>query len=105
MKFVLCVFLALATLTPGAVSAQGDVDRLSTYAVLLGRAVACGVSVDSQSRRVGAWIDRTWFGQERSAMVLAFAAGMENAAKMQRDGRTPDSCSKVRDVINTTPWP
>lgn len=99
------LILALAVTTPTAVSAQDDVDRISTYAVLLGRAVACGMNVDSPSRRVGAWIDRTWSGKEKSAMLMAFMAGMENAAKMQRDGRTPDSCSKVRDVVNSTPWP
>lgn len=98
------ILLALLAALPASAQCAG-VDQLSTYAVLLGRGAACKASIDGPSRRVGAWIDRTWNGQEKSAMTMAFMIGMENAAKLQANGKSPDSCDKVREVILTTQWP
>lgn len=105
-RLIFALLLTLAMFPrPSFAASDVDIDHLSSYAVLLGRGVACGQNVDAPSRSVGAWIDRTWSGSEKGAMLKVFMLGMENAAKMQRDGKTPDSCSKVRDVLNTTPWP
>jgi hypothetical protein len=52
---------ALFAASPLAIAAsQADIDKLTTYAVVLGRAVACGANLDDASRRVGRWMDRTF---------------------------------------------
>lgn len=103
MRKVLFLFAFLVVLPSSAVC--GAIDDLSTYAVLLGRGTACNVDVSGPSRQVGAWIDRTWSGKEKSAMLVAFMHGMESAAKLQASGSSPDSCAKVRGAISSTPWP
>jgi hypothetical protein len=79
------------------------VDRMTTYAVVIGRAVACGApNTQDAFSRVGKWMD----AQNLTKQYLAvFAAGVKQAAEQQRDGSTPDACSKVKSVFASFPWP
>lgn len=91
---------------PGT-SASSDLNKLSTYAVILGRAVGCGMDVSEASRRVGRWVDVTFVPgtKEHTSYTLAMAQGMANEAARQRSGKSPDSCSAVRAQTTSMPWP
>lgn len=91
---------------PGATAAS-DLNKLSTYAVVLGRAVGCGIDVSEASRRVGSWVDVTYVPgtKEHASYTLAMAQGIANEAARQRSGKSPDSCSVVRAQTASMPWP
>ena len=86
-------------------ASPSDIDNLTTYAVLIGRGIGCGFNMRSEMRQVGAWIDRTFYGQEKSMYLKLFMAGVEHNAAEQAAGRSPDSCSSLRDTLNRVDWP
>lgn len=84
----------------------GAVDRMTTYSVVLGRAIGCGIGVDAQLKRVGAWFDVEFPADANKALFMgAMAEGMRKNAQLQKSGNSPDSCSSVRTQINEFPWP
>jgi len=90
---------------PVYAASDADIDRLTTYATILGRATACGIDVDGPSRRVGRWIDNTFTGQERAAYLNVFIEGMYWNAQRQASGQSPDTCADVTRVMRTMAWP
>lgn len=84
---------------------RDNIDDLTTYAVLLGRGLGCGIDMDREAALVGAWIDRTWSGSERGAYTMTFALGVEQHMKLQRSGRSPDDCAAVTRVLREVSWP
>jgi hypothetical protein len=97
--------LTLGIIVGGAQAASSsDIDKLTTYATLIGRGIACGVDTDEATRKVGAWMDRRFTKKEMSTYLLVFAQGMEYHAKQQRDGRSPDSCSDIRRNFDSIPF-
>lgn len=94
--------------TPQKSSASSDdVDRLTTYATILGRGLACGIDVKKQSSDVGYWIDRKFPpGSDGQVTYLPiFMAGIEFAATQQQAGNSPDNCDQVRRAFSSMPWP
>lgn len=109
-KLLLALVLSAMTVTiPGTASVKaenlGDVDQLSTYVVLLGRRLGCGYNMEAEMRRVGRWIDSTFPGQKKSDYMKAFITGVQYNADQQLKGRSPDSCPKVREVLDDMVWP
>lgn len=99
---VLCFNIAVVN----AASSE-DIDKLTTYAVILGRAVACDADVDDASRRVGRWMDGAFppGSSEQGTYLSIFMEGMRYHALQQREGNSPDSCAAVRSALNKFPWP
>ena len=108
MKLLYIVFTILPVVfcysTAYAVSDQ-DIDRLTTYTTILGRATACGINTKKQAERVGKWMDRTFSPEEKGTYLEIFAIGVSYAAKMQSEGRSPDSCFDVSRTLDGFPWP
>jgi hypothetical protein len=104
MSILLGAFLLISQFITYAATDE-DVDRLTTYAVVLGRAIACGVDVKDASSRVGSWMDRTFSNKEKAMYLAIFAEGMKYHAEQQRAGRSPDSCTSVRNSFAKIPWP
>lgn len=92
-----------AAAKPAQPAVQHDaIDRLTTYATILGRGIACNVpGTDEASRRLGAWMD----AQGLNGYAMIAAAGIRAAAEQQRAGRSPDTCAKVRQIFPTINWP
>lgn len=83
-----------------------DADRLTTYAVVLGRASGCGINVTAQGNRVGAWLNRvTQPGPERDSMNVIFMSGIIEHRDAQMGGRSPDTCDQVRQSFARFEWP
>lgn len=86
-------------------ASDADIDRLTSYAVILGRATACGENTHDPAARVGAWIDRTFTGSEHSSMLRVLISGMRYHAEQQASGQSPDSCSSIRNTMRAMTWP
>ena len=83
------------------------IDKVSTYAVLIGRGAACGVDISGPSERVGAWLDRVAPpGSQAQLMLLPmFMQQSRYHAAQQAGGQSPDDCSTVQRAVQTYPWP
>ena len=88
-------------------ASSDDIDKLTTFATVLGRGTACGADIKDASRRVGRWMDRTFppGSKDQQVYLPIFMAGMVFHAQQQKDGKSPDSCPNVLRSFNTFPWP
>jgi len=86
---------------------KADIDRLTTYAVIIGRAIACGVETDYAMRRVGSWLDDKFppGSSDQKTYLPIFIEGVKFHAQQQANGNSPDTCSKVRSTFARTQWP
>lgn len=83
-----------------------SIDRMTTYAVVLGRAIGCGMDVSGPSGRVGDWFDSNFpLGPQKVQYLSIMAQGIKHHAEQQRRGNSPDSCSQVRVQMANFPWP
>lgn len=102
------LLVAAAPLLPGVAwsADSADVDRLTTYATLLGRAIGCGLEVQQASREIGRWMDEKFppGSSDQRTYVPVFVKGVKYHAEQQRGGRSPDSCAEVGRVFNSTQW-
>ena len=95
MKKILSILTLCSIITtPVFAYSNADIDRLTTLAVMYGRATACGANLDVQMRSTQNWLNRT-FGAEAALYTMIFAQGLQDHAIRQKEGRTPDSCSTV----------
>ncbi|WP_165191653.1 hypothetical protein [Caulobacter soli] len=94
--------------TPGTdASMTSLIDRVTTYAVLVGRGAACGVDISGPSERVGAWMDRVAppGSQAQLTLLPMFMQQSRYHASQQASGQSPDDCSTVQRAVQTYPWP
>lgn len=109
MKNALLSVAAVAGMASGAASAasSADIDRLTTYAVVLGRAVGCQIDATNAYSRVGRWMDRAFppGSEDQKTYLPVFIVGVKHNAEQQAAGRSPDSCSSVRRTLDGFPWP
>lgn len=107
--FILGLILTAMNMSPTAVHAgtEADVDRMTTYAVILGRAIGCGIGVDAEMRRVGSWMDRVFppGSVDQQTFLPIFVAGLQYHAEAQANGNSPDSCNMVRREYSQMLWP
>ena len=85
----LCIGILTSSTVALGVSSQ-DIDRLTTFAVVLGRAVACGADITGASRRVGRWMDVKFppGSQDQKTYLPIFVNGVEYHAQQQKEGKS-----------------
>lgn len=88
-------------------ASDADVDRLTTYATLLGRAVGCGLNTSSEAARVGDWMDQRFLpgSDDQQTYLPIFMAGVQENARRQSQGESPDSCASVKEQYSLVKWP
>lgn len=99
---MLAIFL---TSTPAFAGNEVDVDNMTTYAALLGRAEGCGINTYTWRRGVANWMSRRFDAELLPSMMEIFAMGYAGAMKDQRAGRSPDPCVIVKQTVMSTAWP
>jgi hypothetical protein len=108
MKLVGFCALVFATLAPTTAHAasEADIDKLTTYAVILGRATACGINTQQAAAEVGKWIDKRFppGTKDQRIYLPIFIEGWKYHADQQRAGRSPDNCSQVKQTFNSMRW-
>jgi hypothetical protein len=92
---------------PSQAQMFGYIDRVTTYAVLIGRGAACGVNTKSYAGRVGAWVDRVAPPGTRAQQTLLtqLMQGSYYHAQQQSTGQSPDSCDVVARAVARFDWP
>jgi len=103
------LFITLAVLCPQCCFAatSADIDKMTTYAVILGRSTACGVDTSDASRKVGRWLDRKFppGSRDQQTYLPIFSEGMLYHAKQQQAGKSPDNCQGIRRAYSKMRWP
>jgi len=105
---MIITFMSIILMPPPATAAsKADIDKMTTYAVILGRASACGINADYASKRVGSWLDRKFppGSQDQKTYLPIFIQGMKYHADQQAKGNSPDTCSQVRSSFRKMQWP
>ena len=112
VRAILLAGIALSVTTmlgPSLTNAATDVqiDHMTSYAVVFGRATGCGIDVSSESARVGKWLDRVFppGSKDQQIYLPIFVSGMTHHAREQAAGRSPDSCAEMRRQVRTFTWP
>ena len=87
-------------------ASRADVDRLTSYAVILGRAIGCGIDTQKASLQIGKWMDKRFppGSKDQQTYLPVFIEGVKYHAEQQRAGRSPDSCSQVQRSISKMKW-
>ena len=100
------VLIPIFTALPVAAYNKGDIDKMTSYAVILGRAIGCGIDTDEAAKYVGRWFDSRWprRSPDQGTYLMILADGIKMHADEQRSGRAPDSCSEVRRQFNLMKW-
>lgn len=108
IQLLLIAALLLSGVFPGASFAaeSEDIDKLTTFATLLGRAAVCCTGTETALAKVGKWIDRHFppGSSDRKAYLPTFISEMEYHAKMQGTGKSPDPCSTVCREFRQVDW-
>ena len=108
MRFIVEIFVVFIIFVSLANAASSsDIDKLTTYAVILGRATACGINTKEASSKVGAWMDRTFppGSSDQMTYLPILMSGMQYNAQQQASGNSPDSCSAVLRAFNAMHLP
>jgi len=85
---------------------RADIDKLTTYAVMLGRATGCGIDTERAAGQVGAWMDKRFppGSKDQQTYLPIFIEGWKMHAERQRSGRSPDTCSQVQREFESIKW-
>ena len=102
----LVILCTLGSIQTASAASSADVDRMTTYAVIIGRAIACGAADDKSVSQAGAWFDRTFppGTADNRTYLPVFFAGIAHNAKMQAEGRSPDNCATVSREYRKMQW-
>ncbi|WP_057431980.1 MULTISPECIES: hypothetical protein [Pseudomonas syringae group] len=100
-------FLTALSINSAQAASDVDINKLTTYAVMLGRAAGCGFSVTSEASQVGSWMDRRFKpgSADQKTYLPIFMAGVRENADRQSKGLSPDDCSTVREQFSLVIWP
>lgn len=107
LVLVMVVIVSVIEPPPSDAASDTDIDRMTSYAVILGRAAGCGINTEKESRLVGKWMDRVFppGSKDQKIYLPVFIEGMAFHARQQAAGRSPDSCAEMRRQVRTFPWP
>ena len=85
-------------------ASEAEVERLSSLALLLGRGIGCKLDTKRASGVISSWFDRTFPADEQGHYLPVFAQEVEQHAREQHRGDSPDSCADVAHAFYTMRW-
>jgi hypothetical protein len=101
-----CLLLDAAA-PPGAVAASPeDLESMGRMALLLGRAVGCGLDTRRAVHAISTWLDQTFppGSADQTRDLQVFGADVRRHAEQQQKGESPDSCAEVADALKAVNW-
>lgn len=105
----LAAFVGVLVLMLGTAHAAdpANVDKLTTYATMLGRGMGCGIDVKDGSTKVLHWMDQAFppGSEDQKTYLPVLFMGTKFAMEQQLAGKGPDTCKAVREALNGFPWP
>lgn len=105
MKKIALVFVFMSVFCSQAYAiSDRDMDMMTSYAVMIGRADACDIDTKDAYAKIQRWFKSVLNDREGYIMVIFFQ-GVDMSKKQQLNGETPDSCYAVEKAFRTFPWP
>ena len=100
------LLLGAVTAPVAQAASQAELERMSSLALLLGRGIGCNLETKRASAVIGSWFDQTFppGSSEQERYLPVFAAEVEQHARQQRSGDSPDSCADVANAFYTMRW-
>ncbi len=100
------LFTIITTPILSSAASNSDINKMTTYSVILGRAIACGINTETEMRSVGKWMDRTFppGSTDQKTYLPIFMEGMKYHAQQQSNGQSPDKCSEVKKTYTKMVW-
>jgi hypothetical protein len=100
------LLLGAATAPVAPAASETEVERLSSFALLLGRGIGCNLDTKRAARAISSWFERTFPADsgEQERYLPVFAGEVERHARQQRGGGSPDSCADVAHAFYTMRW-
>lgn len=97
-------FLTLAL--PVYAASEKDIDKMTTFAVILGLAIGCGIDTAQASKAAGSWFDRRFppGSKDQKTYLPIFTEGIKMHAQNQASGRSPDTCADVSRQFKLMKW-
>lgn len=105
-KFCFFLIIVLAVgVCAGNVHAvsEGEYQKASLYAFILGRASGCGVDTSEKGYGLIDWVKRTFPAGEHDGIISGILLISAEQQKLQKSGQTGESCSKIREIFNKMP--
>lgn len=97
--------LAGSIALPARAASDAELERMSSLALLLGRGIGCNLDTKRASGVIGSWFDETFPSSgEQERYLPVFAQEVEQHARQQRSGHSPDSCADVANAFYTMRW-
>lgn len=103
-KIALMLVLVSVFCSQAYAISDSDMDKMTSYAVMIGRAGACKIDTTDAMGKIARW-SKTALGERDGYVLAIFAQGVDMAMKQQLNGSSPDSCYTVEKAFRTFPWP
>lgn len=83
-----------------------DIDKMTTFSAMLGRAWACGINIEKEKELVAEWMDRKFppGSNDQKIYLPIMLWGITFHAEMQKQGKTPDTCEDIKRVFRKMDW-
>jgi hypothetical protein len=105
IAFAAALLLGTCLVQPARAASEAEFERMSSLALLLGRGIACNLDTKRASGVIGSWFDQTFpASAEQERYLPVFAQEVEQHARQQRSGGSPDSCADVAHAFYTMRW-
>jgi len=105
-KSILVFLIALVVPFHSMAASMEDIERMTSYASILGRAIGCGVSIDSARYEVGVWFERTFppGSSEYTKYTPIFLSSVKRQAQQQISGQNQETCLRVSTTLKKMSW-
>ena len=101
-----CLLLGAGTPAAARAASAADLETMGEMALLLGRAVGCGLDTDRAAAAISAWLDQTFppGSTDQARYLPAFSADVRRHAREQQSGDSPDSCADIAAALEAVNW-
>jgi hypothetical protein len=110
MVRIACTAIVVALLLSGSLerhagaSSLDGIEILTMYAVVLGRATACGLNTAGLATAASKWLDQTYKGADREKYMATMLYLTAQQAAEQSEGKSPDTCADVARNMAEMGW-
>ena len=98
MVILMLTLTSIKFITQANAATDQDINKLTTYAVMLGRAIGCGIDTENEATSIGEWMDERFppGSNDQQIYLPILMDGVKMHMEQQQNGQSPDSCDTVR---------
>jgi len=100
------LLVGMAVAPAAQAASEAEIERLSSFAMVLGRGIGCNLDTKRAAVMLENWFDKAFppGSGEQEQYRPVFAAEVKQYARQQRSGDSPDSCADVAQAFYTLRW-